>query len=329
MSEATWIQALRTVPQVDKTQWETFGIFTRWLIASRFSVTIMTFSSAMIGILVALNHSSIDIGISILCIVGLLFAHATNNLLNDYTDSVRGVDKGNYFRTQYGTHVLEGKLLTKKQLMSYIVVTGLLAIFCGAVIIYFRGIEVLWLMLIGAFFVLFYTWPLKKLALGELSVLLVWGPLMIGGTYFVASGEWSFTATLIGTLYALAPTAVIFGKHIDKIDMDKSKGIYSLPVLLGEKNARYVAQIMMLSQFALATYLYINGYLGLGVLLLLLVVPTLIKTCKVFNQSRPSEMPEGFRQEVWPLWFAPHAFQYTRRFSLFFLLMLIVENILV
>lgn len=329
MSEATWIQALRTVPQVDKTQWETFGIFTRWLIASRFSVTIMTFSSAMIGILIALSHGSIDIELSILCILGLVFAHATNNLLNDYTDSVRGVDKGNYFRTQYGTHVLEGKLLTKKQLMSYIVVTGLLAIFCGAIIIYFRGIEVLWLMLIGAFFVLFYTWPLKKLALGELSVLLVWGPLMIGGTYFVASGEWSFTATLIGTLYALAPTAVIFGKHIDKIDMDKSKGIYSLPVLLGEKNARYVAQIMMLSQFALATYLYINGYLGLGVLLLLLVAPTLIKTCKVFNQSRPSEMPEGFRQEVWPLWFAPHAFQYTRRFSLFFLLMLIVENILI
>ena len=329
MSEAIWVQALRTVPQVDKAQWNTFGLLTRWLIASRFSVTIMTFSSAIIGVLIALSHGSIDVGISILCILGLVFAHATNNLLNDYTDSVKGVDKGNYFRTQYGTHVLEGELLTKKQLMSYIIVTGLLAIFCGAVIIYLRGIEVLWLMLIGAFFVLFYTWPLKKLALGELSVLLVWGPLMVGGTYFVASGEWNVASALIGTLYALAPTAVIFGKHIDKIDMDKSKGIYSLPVVLGESNSRKVAQLIMLSQYALATYLYISGYLGLGVLLLLLVIPTLIQTCKVFSQPRPNEMPQGFRQEVWPLWFAPHAFQYTRRFSLFFLLMLIVENILV
>lgn len=329
MSEAIWIQALKTVPQVDKTQWKTFGITTRWLIASRFSVTIMTFSSAIIGILIALSHGAIDVGVSILCILGLVLAHATNNLLNDYTDSVRGVDKGNYFRTQYGTHVLEGGLLTKKQLMTYIVVTGILAIFCGAMIIYLRGIEVLWLMLAGSFFVLFYTWPLKKLALGELSVLLVWGPLMVGGTYFVASGEWSIASALIGTLYALAPTAVIFGKHIDKIDMDKSKGIYSLPVLLGENKSRKVAQIIMLSQYTLATYLYINGYLGLGVLLLLLVLPTLIQTVKVFNQPRPNEMPTGFRQEVWPLWFAPHAFQYTRRFSLFFLLMLIVENILV
>jgi len=328
MSEAIWVQALRTVPQVNKTQWDTFGIFTRWLIASRFSVTIMTFSSAMIGILIALSHGSIDISISILCVLGLILAHATNNLLNDYTDSIRGVDEGNYFRTQYGTHVLEGKLLTKKQLMGYIVVTGLLAIICGVAIIYLRGVEVLWLMLSGAFFVLFYTWPLKKLALGELSVLLVWGPLMVGGTYFVVSGEWSMAAALIGTLYALAPTAVIFGKHIDKIDMDKSKGIYSLPVLLGEHKSRKVAQIIMLSQYVLATYLYISGYLGSSVLLLLLVLPTLFQTYKVFSQPRPTEMPEGFRQEVWPLWFAPHAFQYTRRFSMFFLLMLIAENIL-
>ena len=42
-----------------------------------------------------------------LCTLGLLLAHATNNLLNDYTDSRRGIDSGNYFRNQYGAHVLE------------------------------------------------------------------------------------------------------------------------------------------------------------------------------------------------------------------------------
>jgi 1,4-dihydroxy-2-naphthoate octaprenyltransferase len=328
MSEAIWIQALKTVPQIDKKCWETLNIFTKWLIASRFSVTIMTFTSAIIGILLALSIGAVDVGLSILCVLGLILAHATNNLLNDYTDSARGVDKGNYFRTQYGTHVLEGGLLTKKQLMGYIIVTGVLALACGGVIIYLRGIEVLWLMLAGSFFVLFYTWPLKKLALGELSVLLVWGPLMVGGSYYVSSGHWSLAAMLIGTLYALAPTAVIFGKHIDKIDMDKSKGIYSLPVLLGAVHSRKAVQLMMLSQYILATYIYLNGYIGISILVLLFTVPALIKTFKVFNQDRPKSMPEGFREEVWPLWFAPNAFVYTRSFSLFFLLMLVIENII-
>jgi 1,4-dihydroxy-2-naphthoate octaprenyltransferase len=329
MSEAIWIQALKTVPQIDKTCWDSLNLFTKWLVASRFSVTIMSFTSAIIGILLALSIGNVDIMLSILCVAGLIFAHATNNLLNDYTDSVRGVDKGNYFRTQYGTHVLEGGLLTKKQLMTYITFTGALAIACGVIIIYLRGIEVLWLMLAGAFFVLFYTWPLKKLALGELSVLVVWGPLMVGGSYYVSSGQWSFAAILIGTLYALAPTTVIFGKHIDKIDMDKSKGIYSLPVLLGADNSRKVVQLMMLSQYVLGAYIYLNGYIGISILVLLFTIPMLIQTLKAFSHKRPCLMPEGFRQEVWPLWFAPHAFQYTRRFSLFFLLMLIIENMMV
>jgi 1,4-dihydroxy-2-naphthoate octaprenyltransferase len=134
---------------------------------------------------------------------------------------------------------------------------------------------------------------------------------------------------LIGTLYALAPTAVIFGKHIDKIEMDKSKGIYSLPVLLGADNSRKTVQLMMLSQYALGAYIYLEGYIGLSILVLLFAIPTLIQIFKVFNYKRPDTMPEGFRKEVWPLWFAPHAFQYTRRFGLLFLLMLIIENMMV
>jgi 1,4-dihydroxy-2-naphthoate octaprenyltransferase len=140
MSEAIWIQALKTVPQIDKKCWETLNIFTKWLIASRFSVTIMTFTSAIIGILLALSTGAVDVGLSILCVLGLILAHATNNLLNDYTDSARGVDKGNYFRTQYGTHVLEGGLLTKKQLMGYIIVTGVLALACGGVMVNASGV---------------------------------------------------------------------------------------------------------------------------------------------------------------------------------------------
>ncbi|GAB2690905.1 prenyltransferase [Aliiglaciecola aliphaticivorans] len=328
MSQAIWIQALKTVPQIDKTCWDGLNLLTKWLVASRFSVTIMSFTSAIIGILLALSTATVDLGLAVLCILGLVLAHATNNLLNDYTDSARGVDKGNYFRTQYGTHVLESGLLTKKQLLHYIIATGALALLCGALIIYIRGVDVLWIMLAGAFFVLFYTWPLKKLALGELSVLVVWGPLMVGGSYYVSSGQWSLAAMFIGTLYALAPTAVIFGKHIDKIHMDKSKGIYSLPVLLGASHARKAVQVMLLSQYLLATYIYFEGYIGLSIVVLLLTLPTLIQTLKVFNHERPAEMPAGFRKEVWPLWFAPNAFQYTRRFSLLFLVMLILENII-
>lgn len=328
MSKVLWIQALKTVPKVNKEQWQTLGILTRWLVATRFSVTIMTFSSAFIGILLGLSDGAIDIGLSILCIVGLMLAHATNNLVNDLTDTIKGVDKGNYFRTEYGTHVLEHGLMTQKTLMKYIFFTGLLAILSGVVIVVIRGEDALLLLLSGAFFVLFYTWPLKKFSLGEVAVLLVWGPLMVGGTYLVSTGHWSNSAALIGTLYALGPTAVIFGKHIDKLKMDKEKKIYSLPVLLGERLARKIAQLMILSPFVVGVYLFSVDVLSYGLFFLTIALPVMVSTMKVFAKPRPETMPEGFRKEVWPLWYAPHAFQFTRRFSLAFLLMLIAEYFL-
>jgi len=49
----------------------------------------------------------------------LILAHATNNLFNDYTDFVRGVDQDNYFRTMYGPQPVANGLITKRQLLTY------------------------------------------------------------------------------------------------------------------------------------------------------------------------------------------------------------------
>ncbi len=50
--------------------------------------------------------------------LGLVLAHATNNLLNDVVDYVKGVDKGNYFRIKYGAHIME--LMTRREVAAYL-----------------------------------------------------------------------------------------------------------------------------------------------------------------------------------------------------------------
>ncbi len=58
--------------------------------------------------------------------LALVLAHATNNLINDYVDHATGVDKDNYFRVQYGVHVLESGLVTQAQFLRYLVIDRLL-----------------------------------------------------------------------------------------------------------------------------------------------------------------------------------------------------------
>lgn len=329
MNLKMWIKALRIIPRLDKEEWDRLDIISRWLIATRAAVLIMTFISAAIAGLLAAANGMFNWTRWIFLVIGLVFAHATNNLLNELTDYRRGVDKNNYFRTQYGPQPLEAGLLTQRQLLVYAAVTGLIALAAGIPLILFGKTLAFILLLAGAFFVLFYTWPLKFIGLGEIAVILVWGPLMIGGGYYVITGQWDWNVVLASLPYALGTTLVIFGKHIDKLDGDKAKKIHTLPVILGEKTARITTIVLWALQYILVVYLVAVGYLHPVVLIVFLgLIDTLPKVLPIYLRPRPKECPANYPAEIWPLWYVAAAFLQNRSFGLLFLLGLIANLVI-
>ena len=322
---AMWGKALTVMPRIDQAEWDGLDLVSRWLIASRAAVIIMTFTSSAYAGMLAVKDGVFDGLLFTLVTLGLCLAHATNNLVNDLTDHWKGVDEGNYFRTQYGPQTVEEGFLTVRQLMTYAALTGAAALLVGVYLVVLRGEIVIWLLASGAFFVLFYTFPLKYIGMGEPAVLVVWGPLMVGGGYYVMSGVWSNDVAVASLAYALGPTAVLFGKHIDKLDADQAKGIRTLPVILGERLSRFTVVAMLLAQFGVVGYLVATGYFGWPVLLCLLAAPSLRRVFRVYSEPRPSEAPEELPDGVWPLWFVAAAFWYTRRFGLFFVVGLVLD----
>ncbi len=324
MNVAMWAKALRVIPRISKDEWDRLDVISRWLISTRAAVLIMTFISATIGGLLAARDGMFNFLYWFLVVIGLVFAHALNNLLNDLTDYSRGVDKDNYYRTQYGPQPLEAGLMTRRQLLTYAAVTAIIALAAGAYLVAVRGWLALVLLALGAFFVLFYTWPLKYIGLGEIAVIIVWGPLMIGGSYFIITGLWDWQVVLAGLPYALGTTTVIYGKHIDKLDPDKAKGIHTLPVLIGEKAARVSMQVMIVLMYLLVIGLVISGYFSPFMLIVLGALTLVPATWKMLSQPRPSEPPAD-RKEFWPIWFVGAAFVHNRRYGMLFLLGLILD----
>jgi len=323
-----WLRALTVVPRVEKQEWDQLDGVSKWLIATRSVVLIMTFLSSAIGGLLAYKIGKFQLFPWLLCTVGLVLAHATNNMLNDFLDHFLGVDKGNYFRVQYGPQPLEDGLMSWKTHLLYIFFTGLFAFAIGVYLSYLRGLLALLLFLAGAFFLLFYTFPLKYIGIGELSVLIVWGPLMVGGSYFIASGEWSWQVVIASLPYALGVTCVLLGKHLDKYEFDKVRNIKTLPVLLGARNARALTIMLMLAQYLLVIYLVVIRFFSPILLLVLLVFPSFLSIVRMFTMPKPKEMPEGYREDVWPLWFVAGAFLHNRRFGVAYLLALIIDVVL-
>lgn len=324
---AMWGRALTEMPRISKEDWDGLDLVSRWLIATRSAVIIMTFTSAAFAGVLAFKANAFDWMLFGLVTGGLCLAHATNNLVNDLTDHWKGVDKGNYFRTQYGPQTVEDGFLSVKQLVTYAVLTGGVGLAIGLYLVFVspRGEITLALLASGLFFVLFYTWPLKYIGMGEPAVLVVWGPLMVGGSYFVITGEWSNEVALASLAYALGPTAVLFGKHTDKLSFDSDKGIKTLPVLLGEKLSRRVTVGLLLAQYPVIAYLVYTGFFHPIMLVTFGSVFSLKRVFEVFAHPRPEHPPKSFPDGVWPLWFVGVAFWFTRRYSAFFLVGLVLD----
>lgn len=332
MNFAMWKKALNVIPEVSKEEWSQLDLVSRWLIATRAAVLIMTFLSAALAGIFAFRDGMFQFIPWLALAFGLIMAHAANNIFNDYTDFVRGVDKDNYFRTIYGAQPIASGLMTKRQHLTYFAVTGLLAFLAGMYLILINANDpLIWILLgLGAFFVLFYTWPLKYIALGEVAVFLVWGPLMIGGGYYVMAHRWDWNVVIASLPYVLGVTTVIFGKHIDKFKIDKQKKIFTLPIVIGEKAARYAVLAMMILPYLFTGYLIAIKFFTPLMLIVLLALPTFLKVYPALLQPKPETRPAGFPdgQGGWPLYYAPLAFGNNRAFGIWFLLGLILDTAL-
>lgn len=329
MNVYIWKRALKVIPRMSKEEWDKLDIISKWLISTRSAVLVMTFISASIAGILAIQANKFNLGLWLLLTFGLILAHATNNLFNDFTDHIKGVDKENYFRAQYGIQPLEHNFMGVREHLLYTIFTGLLALFIGILLVFLREGMTLPLLGAGAFFVLFYTFPLKYIALGEISVLIVWGPLMVGGGYYVITGEWNWDVVIASFPYAIGVTTVLFGKHIDKFRFDRERRIYTLPVLLGERTSRWIVILMTIFQYIFVLYLIIKGFFTPVLLLIFIASKTFFKILlPMYRNQKPERKPEGYPEEVWPLWYVASAFYHNRRFGIAYIIGLVIDTIL-
>jgi 1,4-dihydroxy-2-naphthoate polyprenyltransferase len=286
----------------------------RWLLITRACVFSMTLTSGLIGgLLAAATAPAPRWDLFALALVGLVVAHACNNMINDYFDTMGGVDTAEYTRALYAPHPILSGLVSKRGLVATIAAFNVLDLAILLVLVAARGWPVAAFALAGLFVSVFYVAPplkLKHHGLGEPGVFVVWGPLMIGGTYYVTAGTipgWVWIASLP---YALAVTTVLVGKHIDKYEQDGARGIHTLPVLLGKDVSLRLNQAAMIAFYAIIAVLVATRTLGPAVLIVAAALPRLVRVLRAYNEPKPAAPPPGYR--VWPLWYVSLAFYHNK-----------------
>ena len=298
----------------------------KWLWLTRAGVLPMTLVAAGLGgLLAAFRGADTDWGLFAVAAVGLVLSHMANNIMNDLFDLEVGTDTKDYPRNLYSPHPVISGVVTRTRLAVYALVVNVM---CLGVMIFLtaeRGLPIIGFALGGFLLSAAYTAPpvrLKKHGLGEPTVIAVWGPLMVGGVYYSATGTIPAAVLLASLPYAVLCTTVLMGKHIDKAPWDRPAGTRTLPVILGDGPARQVTRGMFVVFYALVAGLVIGRILPVATLLVYASLPLLAKVWEVYGDPKPAESPVP--NPVWPLWFAPHSFLLTRRAGGLLLLGMIV-----
>jgi len=322
--KASW----QLIKMDDKKEWDALDVVSKWLIATRSAVTLVTVYSCVIAGILAARDGKFDWLTFIIVTFGLFIAHGTNNILNDYTDYTRGVDKDNYFRSQYGVHPLVQKFWEPSTSIRWFVVSGFLATLAGIYALFHTGFSAttIWLFVFGAIVLLAYTYPFKYWGVGEFMIFLIWGPILISGVYFVLTNVWDWNVVVAGIPFGLSVASINIAKHIDKSEDDRKKGVGTFPVRVGEANARRVNQVAVVLIYLVTLYLVLDGYFTPAMLIIFLAYKEALMLIGVMNKPKPAEAPEGW--PAWPVWFSGFAFQHNRKFGGYLILGLIVELLL-
>jgi 1,4-dihydroxy-2-naphthoate octaprenyltransferase len=302
----------------------------KWLYLTRAGVLPMTLvAAALAGLLAVYRGASVAWGWFALAAVGIVLAHMANNLMNDLFDLGVGTDREDYPRNLYSPHPVLSGVISRRGLALCALTVNLLCLAIMIVLTLAQGWQIVAFALGGFLLSAAYTAPplrLKKHGLGEPTVLVVWGPLMVGGTYYAATGTIPGAVVLASLPYALLCTTVLMGKHIDKIPWDAADGTHTLPVILGEARARRLTQGMFVAFYLGVLALVIARILPIAALLVVFSLPVLRQTWKAYSQPKPAESPVP--NPVWPLWFAAMSFLVTRRAGGLFVLGMLIGAIL-
>ncbi|OMC22700.1 MULTISPECIES: prenyltransferase [unclassified Mycobacterium] len=307
----SWAYALRTTNPPPDGPVDTV---TRWLVVTRAAVLPMTLVSGLVAALLAVGKPGLDWRWLVLAVLGITLAHTANNLMNDLYDTQVGTDSATYPRALYAPHPVLSGLISRRTLGLAILLVNVADLAILVTLTWARGWPVIAFALSGFALSVAYTAPplrLKKRGLGEPDVFVVWGPLMVCGTYYSAVGSVGWDVVLASLPYGLLCTTVLMGKHIDKIPYDEPLGIRTLPVLLGEARARVVTLGMMVGFYVLVAIAVAAGAMPWAALVVALALPRLAKVWPYFRRPRPAEPPPKF--PVWPLWYAALAWVHVRQ----------------
>jgi 1,4-dihydroxy-2-naphthoate octaprenyltransferase len=215
------------------------GLIQRWLLAARPKTLWAAVGPVMIGTAMAsTTEAGIHAPSAWLALAGAILLQIGTNFCNDYADFIKGADTER--RTGPARAVASGWITPRQMLVATILVFALAALVCGALVLR-AGWPLILLGVVSIVAGVLYTagpYPLAYVGLGDLFVLVFFGPVATAGTYFVQTLEFTWLAAAAGIGPGFLSVAILTVNNLRDRVSDTEAGKRTLAVRFGAGFAR-------------------------------------------------------------------------------------------
>ena len=239
---------------------------------------------ALVAVFMAAGNDNFSIGLSIVAVLGVMLAHLSVNLFDDYFDyqfkseEVREqtAAEGERARIAKSPYLTSGEV-TPKKLFFVASLFGLAALLLGCVVFAKRGLIPLYIALAAGFLGFFYSGkPIRFCyhGLGELVTGLIFGPLLMAGVHYAACGSLNMGVWVVSVAVGLWVVNILFTHSVMETNTDRKVGKKTLAEVLKTRPLQLAASaIFNFTPYIILLIALLFGHLHLAFAAIFIVMP--------------------------------------------------------
>jgi 1,4-dihydroxy-2-naphthoate octaprenyltransferase len=219
-----------------------------------------------------------NLGYAFLAGFGLIVAHISVNVWNEYFDYRSKIDFKTY-RTPFsgGSGALPSGLVTPKQALWIGIISLIIIISIGIFFTVVKGWLLLPLLVVAIGCIILYTPFILKMGYPEWSAGLSLGILPILGAYFVHTGEYTISVLIASIPSGILVHNLLLLNEIPDVEADITAKRRTLPIVIGKKKTAIFYSVMMILAYLWLIGAVIIGAMPVFTLLGLLTFPLALR----------------------------------------------------
>lgn len=261
-----------------------FQTFKIWLLAARPKTLWAAIAPVLMGTALAANDRAFHWPSAFVALIGAILIQIGTNYANDYFDFLKGADAGKRLGPTRATQA--GQVQPQQMRLAFILVFAL-AMLLGIYLVWRGGWPVVAIGLASIFFGVLYTatpYALAYLGIADLFVLVFFGPVAVGGTYYVQTLTIEPYILIAGLAPGLISMAILVVNNLRDIETDRAAGKKTLAVRFGKQFTQAEYILCLLAACLISLWLSIAHDLPIALGIVFLILPAGISSIKtVFN----------------------------------------------